>query len=170
MAVILVVLGVLAGLIAAKAVKKGSPPVPSMAIDEARKIRESVGAGAAPVESAAGSVRYSASGAGGQQLMAQRTPAEIRSSIEANRMELAVSVQHLRGEVTRLTDWRAHVERHRSEITDRRGRRRTDARHAHGAPSPPSPLSATWRPCGAQADQASSVRGIAPTPIRPGPV
>jgi uncharacterized membrane protein len=49
--------------------------------------------------------------------MAQRTPAEIRSSIEANRMELAVSVQQLRGEVTRLTDWRAHVERHRSEIT-----------------------------------------------------
>lgn len=49
--------------------------------------------------------------------MAQRTPAEIRSSIEANRMELAVSVQNLRGEVARLTDWRAHVERHRSEIT-----------------------------------------------------
>jgi uncharacterized membrane protein len=49
--------------------------------------------------------------------MAQRTPAEIRSSIEANRMELAVSVQKLRGEVTRLTDWRAHVDRHRSEIT-----------------------------------------------------
>jgi uncharacterized membrane protein YqjE len=43
MAVILLVLGVLAGLIAAKAVKKGSPPVPSMAIEEARKIRESVG-------------------------------------------------------------------------------------------------------------------------------
>jgi len=48
--------------------------------------------------------------------MAQRSPAEIRSSIEANRMELAASVENLRGEVTRLTDWRAHVERHRSEI------------------------------------------------------
>jgi hypothetical protein len=48
--------------------------------------------------------------------MAQRSPAEIRSSIETNRMELAVSVENLRGEVTRLTDWRAHVERHRSEI------------------------------------------------------
>ena len=45
--------------------------------------------------------------------MAQRSPAEIRSSIEANRMELAVSVERLRGEVARLTDWRAHVERHR---------------------------------------------------------
>jgi hypothetical protein len=48
--------------------------------------------------------------------MAQRSPEEIRSSIESNRMQLAVSVDHLRGEVTRLTDWRAHVERHRSEI------------------------------------------------------
>jgi hypothetical protein len=48
--------------------------------------------------------------------MAGRSAAEIRSSIEANRMELAVSVQRLRGEVDRLTDWRAHVERHRPEI------------------------------------------------------
>jgi uncharacterized membrane protein YqjE len=43
MAVILVVLGSIAGLLAARAVKKGSPPMPNMAIDEARKIRESVG-------------------------------------------------------------------------------------------------------------------------------
>ena len=43
MAAILVVLGVLAGLVAAKVVKKSSPPVPNMAIAEARKIRESVG-------------------------------------------------------------------------------------------------------------------------------
>lgn len=42
MAVILVVLGAIAGLIAAKAVKKGSPPVPKMAIEEAQKIRETV--------------------------------------------------------------------------------------------------------------------------------
>jgi hypothetical protein len=43
MAAILVALGVLAGVIAAKVVKRGSPPVPSMAIEEARKIREAVG-------------------------------------------------------------------------------------------------------------------------------
>jgi hypothetical protein len=48
--------------------------------------------------------------------MAQRTPDEIRNSIEANRMELAVSVQNLRGEVVRITDWRAHVEHHRNEL------------------------------------------------------
>jgi hypothetical protein len=49
--------------------------------------------------------------------MAQRTPAEIRNSIEANRMELAVSIGQLRGEVARLTDWRGQIERHRTELT-----------------------------------------------------
>jgi hypothetical protein len=48
--------------------------------------------------------------------MAQRSPAEIRSSIESNRMELAVSVDRLRKEVAHVTDWRGHVERHRSEL------------------------------------------------------
>lgn len=42
MAVILVILGVIAGLLAFKAVKAGAPPVPVMAIEEARKIRETV--------------------------------------------------------------------------------------------------------------------------------
>lgn len=46
----------------------------------------------------------------------QRTPAEIRNSIEANRQELALSVDRLRAEVQRATDWRGYVERHRSEI------------------------------------------------------
>jgi hypothetical protein len=49
--------------------------------------------------------------------MAQRSPAEIRSSIESNRTELAVSLDRLRGEVTHLTDWRGHVERHKDELT-----------------------------------------------------
>ena len=53
MAVILVLLGVLAGLIAAKVVKRSAPPVPNMAIEEARKIRQTVsshpdGSAAAP--------------------------------------------------------------------------------------------------------------------------
>jgi outer membrane biosynthesis protein TonB len=42
MAAILMVLGALAGLFAARAVKRGAPPTPSMAIEEARKIREAV--------------------------------------------------------------------------------------------------------------------------------
>ena len=48
--------------------------------------------------------------------MQQRSPAEIRRSIEANRMELAVSLDRLRGEVAHLTDWRAHVQRHRGQL------------------------------------------------------
>jgi hypothetical protein len=46
MAVILLLLGALAGLLAAKAVKKGSPPMPSMAIEEAQKIKQTVSKGA----------------------------------------------------------------------------------------------------------------------------
>jgi uncharacterized membrane protein YqjE len=42
MAVILIVLGIIAGILAAKAVKSGAPPTPDMAIEEARKIRETV--------------------------------------------------------------------------------------------------------------------------------
>jgi hypothetical protein len=48
--------------------------------------------------------------------MAQRSPAEIRSSIEGNRMELAVSLDRLRGEVAHITDWRGHIQRHRGEL------------------------------------------------------
>jgi hypothetical protein len=47
MAVILVVLGVLAGLLAYRAVKAGAPPTPDMAIEEARKIRETVSSSSA---------------------------------------------------------------------------------------------------------------------------
>jgi hypothetical protein len=49
--------------------------------------------------------------------MAERSPAEIRNSIESNRMELAVSIDRLRGEVAHITDWRGHLERHRPEVT-----------------------------------------------------
>jgi hypothetical protein len=48
--------------------------------------------------------------------MPQRSPAEIRDSIEANRNELALSIVQLRGEVAHLTDWRGHLERHRREV------------------------------------------------------
>jgi uncharacterized membrane protein YqjE len=53
MALILLVLAVIAGLIAARAVKKGSPPTPQLAIEEARKIRATVSTGSdAPPEGA----------------------------------------------------------------------------------------------------------------------
>ena len=38
--------------------------------------------------------------------MAERTPAEIRTSIETTRQELAFSVNDLRAKVNTLTDWR----------------------------------------------------------------
>jgi uncharacterized membrane protein YqjE len=46
MALILLVLGLFAGLIAARAVKRGAPPTPNIAIEEARKIRETVASSA----------------------------------------------------------------------------------------------------------------------------
>jgi uncharacterized membrane protein YqjE len=65
MAVILVLLGALAGLIAAKAVKRGSPPVPTMAIEEARKIRDAVSVGPEAQQRADGAAQ-AATGAGGE--------------------------------------------------------------------------------------------------------
>jgi hypothetical protein len=48
--------------------------------------------------------------------MAQRSAAEIRSSIESNRAQLAVSLNHLHGEVARITDWRGQLQRHQREV------------------------------------------------------
>jgi uncharacterized membrane protein YgcG len=53
MALILVILGLIAGLIAARAVKRGAPPTPDMAIEEARRIRDTVSAGAPDAAGAA---------------------------------------------------------------------------------------------------------------------
>ena len=45
-----------------------------------------------------------------------RSTEEIRQSIEAHRVELGLAVERLRGEVTKATDWRGHLERHRREV------------------------------------------------------
>jgi Protein of unknown function (DUF3618) len=45
-----------------------------------------------------------------------RSPEEIRRSIEANRAELGMAVETLRGEITKATDWRAQLKRHQREI------------------------------------------------------
>lgn len=47
--------------------------------------------------------------------MATRTPAEIRASIEQNRQELGTSLEKLRVEVVRITDWRGQLRAHRRE-------------------------------------------------------
>ena len=71
MAAILLVLGGLAGLIAARAVKRSAPPVPQMAIEEARKIRETVsrsdGAAGAAASSPSAAAGASSSAAGASQ-------------------------------------------------------------------------------------------------------
>jgi hypothetical protein len=47
--------------------------------------------------------------------MPTRTPEEIRASIEQNREELGASLERLRGEVVRLTDWRSQLRRHQQQ-------------------------------------------------------
>ena len=80
-----VVLGVIAGLIAAKVVKRGSPPVPTMAIEEAQidQADRHRGARSGAAARRRDAARRARASAGSAELMAQRSAAEIRSSIEA---------------------------------------------------------------------------------------
>ena len=45
-----------------------------------------------------------------------RTPEEIRRSIEANRAELGLAVERLRGEVAEVTDWRKHLRNNQKQV------------------------------------------------------
>jgi hypothetical protein len=47
--------------------------------------------------------------------MPTRSPEEIRASIEHNRAELGQSLERLRGEVVRLTDWRGQLRVHQQQ-------------------------------------------------------
>ena len=98
--------------------------MPTMAIEEAQKIktgpqrspRRGAGRAGRPRPPVPRDARELDAAAASRMPQPQRSPAEIRDSIEANRQQLVLSVDRLRGEVTRITDWRAHVERHRPEI------------------------------------------------------
>ncbi|HET9105242.1 MAG TPA: DUF3618 domain-containing protein [Solirubrobacteraceae bacterium] len=48
--------------------------------------------------------------------MADRSPEQIRASIEANRVQLGTAVEQLRVEVVRLTDWRAQLRRYEPQV------------------------------------------------------
>jgi hypothetical protein len=48
--------------------------------------------------------------------MPERSPAEIRSSIESTRRELAFSVNDLRAKVNTLTDWRRPLAENRQAV------------------------------------------------------
>lgn len=47
---------------------------------------------------------------------ANRTPEQIRASIEQNRAELGAAVERLRAQATELADWRGHLRRHRTQV------------------------------------------------------
>ena len=49
-------------------------------------------------------------------MAAARTPDEIRRSIEANRAELGVAVERLRGEVAEIADWRKHLRNNQKQV------------------------------------------------------
>lgn len=49
--------------------------------------------------------------------MPERSPAEIRASIEENRQALVHSVASARNEIVRLTDWRGQIAAHKQELT-----------------------------------------------------
>ncbi len=48
--------------------------------------------------------------------MPDRTPQEIRASIEQSRQQLGGSLEKLRVEVGRMTDWRGQLRRHRTPV------------------------------------------------------
>jgi dTDP-4-amino-4,6-dideoxygalactose transaminase len=48
--------------------------------------------------------------------MAERSPEEIRASIEENRKALALEVVRLRGEVADITDWRKQIQRNQAVV------------------------------------------------------
>jgi hypothetical protein len=48
--------------------------------------------------------------------MPARSAEEIRASIEQNRQELGTSLEKLRTEVVRITDWRGQLRRHPTQV------------------------------------------------------
>ena len=48
--------------------------------------------------------------------MPERSPAQIRMSVEETRRELEFSLNDLQAKVTQITDWRGQLVRHKREI------------------------------------------------------
>ena len=49
-------------------------------------------------------------------MAATRSPEEIRRSIEANRAQLGLAVEKLRGEVAEAADWRKHLRNNQKQV------------------------------------------------------
>ena len=48
--------------------------------------------------------------------MPDRSPAQIRTSVEETRRELEFSLNDLQAKVTQITDWRSQLVRHKREL------------------------------------------------------
>ena len=48
--------------------------------------------------------------------MPERSPAEIRASVEETRRELEFSLNDLQAKVSQMTDWRSQLAAHRREV------------------------------------------------------
>jgi hypothetical protein len=48
--------------------------------------------------------------------MADRSPAQIRMSVEETRRELEFSLNDLQAKVTQITDWRSQLVKHKREV------------------------------------------------------
>ena len=126
-AVLFFAIAAIAGLVAYRAVQAGAPPVPEMAIEEGKRIRQTLESGTRPrprqgaPSPVSNEPEIYRSGAGepvarARRAAAGRSSAEIRADIERQREELSHSVEALRSRVTELTDWRRQVREHRREL------------------------------------------------------
>ena len=96
--VLLFLLALLAAFIAYRLFKKGAPPTPDLAIQEAKATRAELEAQKIERD---------------QLKRSSRSPEMIRASIEETRHELAFSVNDLRSKVAEVTNWRGQLIRNR---------------------------------------------------------
>ena len=129
-AAVFLLVAALAALIAYKAVKAGSPPVPTQAIEEAKLTKEML----TKEEQMSVDPKPARPSTAGQP---GRTAEQIRRDIDAQRQELGTNVEALRGKVTEVTDWRAPGRGAQTAADHRRRRRRIpDRDQTDAGPSP----------------------------------
>ena len=116
--VLLFLLALLAAFIAYRLFKKGAPPTPDLAIQEAKATRAELEAQTIERDQVKRSLER---GRGGEGVVPRsRSPEMIRASIEETRHELAFSVNDLRSKVAEITNWRGQLIKNRRTGADRR--------------------------------------------------
>ena len=109
----LFLLGGIAGFMASRFFKKGTPPTPQMAIEEAQLIKATLTA-PHPATPSTGVAPQPGEGRGASEPSAPRRRSGSRSRPTAPSSALAV--EKLRGEVAKATDWRGHLRAHKREV------------------------------------------------------